>query len=49
MIRGLRGSAVATVSVPASTLIGHTRYCRRYLGETALSTGSAEGNSPRKR
>ena len=36
----LSGSAEATVSTLPSMLIGHTRYWRRYLAETFLSTGT---------
>jgi hypothetical protein len=49
MMTGLRGSAVATVRMPLSTLTGQTVYCRRYLGERFFTTGSGEGSSPRKR
>src|SRR5215475_204001 len=46
---GLRGSAVATVSTPPSTLTGHTTYCRRYFAETLGTTGNGEGSSSRER
>src|SRR5215470_7907847 len=46
---GFRGSAVATVSTPPSTLTGHTTYWRRYFDETLGTTGSGDGSSSRER
>ena len=45
----LSGSAEATVSTLPSMLIGTTRYWRRYLAETFLSTGTVDGISSRQR
>src|SRR2546428_618782 len=44
----LSGSAAATVSTPPSTVIGQTRYWRRYLAETFFSTGTVDGSSSRQ-
>ena len=48
-ITGFRGSAVASVSTPASMLTGHTTYCLRYFGDRFLRTGSGDGSSSRER
>jgi hypothetical protein len=45
----LRGSEVATVISPPSTLTGHTAYVRKYLAERFFKTGRADGISSRER
>src|SRR4029453_729354 len=41
----LVGSAVATVTVAPSTAIGQAMYWRKYLGDSSLTAGGAEGSS----
>ena len=43
------GTVTRTVSVEPSSATGQIVYCRRYLDERFLRTGSAEGISSRKR